>query len=109
MPRIVDSGRMERETLTEFLRKHLPVQWYTDEVKGRGEGVIAGRQLLAIKYFFEPVSGEDVEAAVIQLSQSTAIEVDRSFLEDFTELAAKYERYNPNVTVTVIVREPKDE
>lgn len=107
MPTVIEPGRIERESLAEFLRKHLPTQWYIEEKRGKGEGETKGRQLLAIKYFFEPVSGEVVEAAVIRLLQHTTIEVDRSFLEFFTNLAEMYERYNPDVTVIVIVKSPE--
>lgn len=108
MPNVIDPGDTERENLAEFVKKHLPCRLYTIDVEGRVKGLFKDKPVVAVEYFFEDQDEEDVKVARIDLSQPDTINVfDRSFLEDFTELAAKYERYNSSVTVTVIVKKPE--
>jgi len=110
MPNIIDLDDTEREDLVTFIRKHLPKEWYFNEVEGKVKGLFKDKPVVAVEYFSDNQDEEDDKAAGIDLSQPYTINVfDRSFLEDFTKLAEKYERYNPSVTVTVIVKKPEAE
>ncbi len=111
MPIIIDHGSSEREDLVEFLRKHTVDRIHDYEVTEKGrffwETSDTIKYVFAIGYDEESGKEDDDIAEILVAEPNTIYVLDRSFLEDFTELAAKYERYNPNVIVTVIVKKPE--
>ena len=110
MPNVIDSGDTEREDLFKFLEKHLPYNFYLYEKTGKTRFFWQTGQVIGYGFTLTNEDEEEVDVAEIQIDQpNTIILYDRSFMEDFVDLATKYERYNPNVTVTVIVKAPKDE
>jgi hypothetical protein len=107
MPNVIDNGDTEREELPVFIQKHLPCNMHWEEVTQKMKHWWQDGPTIAFQFYLLDEDDEEEEnvSAEISLDQPNIIIVfDRSFLEDFTELAAKYERYNPNVTVTVIVK-----
>lgn len=112
MPNVIDRGSREKENLVEFLRKHLVVRIYDYEVTEKPrffwQTADTIKYVFALSYDEESNEEGDDIAEILVAEPNTIYVLDRSFLEDFTELAAKYERYNPSVTVTVIVKNPED-
>jgi len=110
MPNLVDSDDGEREAFVVFVRKHLPKPFYLRQVFKGNKRFWDNKPVIAINICFEDNYEEDTIVANIDLSRPNRLTVfDRSFLEDFTELVEKYERYNLNVTITIVLKQPEDQ
>jgi hypothetical protein len=111
MPNVIDHGSIKREALVEFLIKHLPCTIGCYEELQETQHFWQTGETISNTFSFsrEDSDEEEIDVAKVPLAEPNTIYVfDRSFLEDFTDLAAKYERYNPSVAVTVIVKETED-
>ena len=105
MPTIIDRGDSAREDLCTFILKHLPNRLFPDTLRGKPPKFWKQGQITGTVFYFEDAEENTFDAAEIKVDQPNTIVVcDRSYLRDFTELAEQYEKYNPQVLVTIEVR-----
>ena len=110
MPTVIDHGTNEREDLTTFVVKHLPHLISYQEITGESKRLWESGPVISCEFSYEDEEGEDIVIGQIEVAQPNKIVVyDRSFLGDFTELAEKYEKYNSNAMVIVILEKLKSE
>jgi len=106
MVQIIDPNEPGKKSLSDFLEDKLPDNLRREVIT---EDPRNFRQLFqsrpVVEYLFYRVEFENntIVAKISVSSPNTLVVFDRSFKDIFVELSDMYERYNLDVTITVVV------